>query len=82
VGVFVCMCVHFVCVCVCVCVCMPVNVGAIRVCRVGQNHIYNYIYTVYIRYVWHKNHQCTVIYGVYIYSSGQPYVYGVGVCGC
>ena len=30
---------------------------------VGQNHIYIYIYTVYIRYFWLGNHQ---IYGVFI----------------
>ena len=30
--------------------------------RVGQNHIY----TVYIRYFWQGNYNCTVIYGVYI----------------
>jgi len=40
-------------------------------CRVGQNHICTAM--AYIRYYWQGNHQCTVIYGVYIYGSGQPH---------
>jgi hypothetical protein len=28
-----------------------------KICRVGQNHIYIYIYTAYVRYVWQGDHQ-------------------------
>ena len=45
------------------------------ICRVGQNHIY----TVYIRYYWQGNHQIYghiwCIYTVYLYGSGQPYLF-------
>jgi hypothetical protein len=37
--------------------------------RFGQNHIF----TVYLRYFGRNSTNYTVIYGVYIYGSGQPY---------
>jgi len=40
--------------------------------RVGQNYIYIHTYTVYIRYFCRDLIKHMVIYGVYIYGSGQP----------
>jgi len=43
-----------------------------HVCRVGQNHIYiRCVYGIFGR----EFTIYTVIYGVYIYNSGQPYTY-------
>jgi len=48
-------------VCTCMCVC-------VRVCKVGQNPIYiRCIYGIFGREI--------TIYMVYIYGSGQPYVF-------
>ena len=42
-----------------------------RICRVGQNHIY----MVYIRYFFAGILPNIRSYTMYIYGSGQPYVY-------
>ena len=46
-------------------------------CRAGQNHIYIYIYGVHTAFLAGKSPNIRS-YTVYIYSSGQPYIYGSG----
>jgi len=41
-----------------------------RIIRVGQNHTY----TVCVQYFGREITKCTVIHGVYVHGSGQPYV--------
>jgi len=55
--------------------------GIHHIYRVGQNHRYVYIYDVYTVFLAGKSpniRPCTV----YLYDSGQPYIYTVihGVC--
>ena len=48
------------------------------VCRVGQNHTYIRIYSVFIWYFKQRNHHTYIrSYTVCIYGSGQPYLYGL-----
>jgi len=48
---------------------LPIPYSLAQITRVGQNHIYT-VY-IYVTFGW-QILKYTIIYGVYIYGSGQP----------